>query len=195
MTPDNPPRRGQALIEVAVLGSLALLALTLLIQLGLRMNYQQELQQNAFRRALITAKNEGDDESQAVQYNYFRNRRLPNPSEGFGITPRVLAQGSGTVTWGEWLTYLENDDPDSEPRIIVSLDDQSSLDRRSGDFPDHQPLISRVDKDLTGSAEITQDNAGSTLTADSNEHTEMTLSNGEQLSSDVPTPINYNWEW
>ena len=57
----TPPLRhsGQALIEFAIMGSIALLAFTVLIQMGLRMNYQQEIQQDAFRNALRIAQNEG----------------------------------------------------------------------------------------------------------------------------------------
>src|SRR3989338_365860 len=102
----NGPNRlnglnGQAMIELAIFGSFAILALGFLIQIGLRQNFQQEIEQTAFRRALIFAKSEGDEESQSVQYSYFRNRRAPNPSDGFAVTPRSLTQGSSTLTLRE----------------------------------------------------------------------------------------------
>ncbi len=186
--------RGQAMIEFAVMGSVALLALTMLIQMGLRMNYQQEIQQDAFRQAMRIAQNEGDNESQAIQYNAFRNRRTPNPSEGVGVMPRVLTQGNATVTWGEWLTYL-NQSRDSQPRIIVNLDDQSEREFRSEDFIDvaNQPLVRRITKDLTGSGKIQQNNFKSTLASDTTESTTMELSNGASLTSSVDTNIRYNW--
>lgn len=192
MRPTRRNNTGQALIEFAVIGSIALLALTMLIQMGLRMNYQQEIQQNAFRNALRIAQSEGDEESQSIQYNYFRNRRTPNPSEGFGVTPRVMTQGNATVTWGEWLTYLDGS-RDSQPRIIVNLDDQSQPEFRAGDFPTEQPLVRRIVKELDGNGEIRQDNAGSTLASDTTETTTMELSNGTPVASTVDTPIRYNW--
>lgn len=192
-------------MEFSILGSVALLALALLIQLGLRMNFQQEIQQDAFRRALALAHSEGKTESQATQYNYFRNRRIPNPSEGFGITPRVMTQGNATVTWGEWLTYLD-DDRDSQPRVVVNLDDRSVPEFRAGDFPADQPLVRRVTKELVGSAEIQQGNSGVTtcggvtalsdtcLAADTTETTTLELSNGSPVSATVTTPpIRRNW--
>ena len=91
------PNAGQALVELAIFGSLGLMALTFLIQMGLRLNYQQELQQQTFRRALLMAKCEGDgfkplvecvkrvpgvsddEESQATVLNQFRDRQMPIP--------------------------------------------------------------------------------------------------------------------
>ena len=180
------------MIEFAVMGSIALLALTVLIQLGLRMNYQQEIQQDAFRNALRIAQSEGDTESQAIQYNYFRNRRIPNPSEGFAVTPRVMTQGNAAVTWGEWLTFLDGS-RDSQPRIIVNLDDQATPEFRAEDFPADQPLVRRITKGLTGGGEIQQNNAGSSLASHTDETTTMELSNGAALNSTVNTNINYNW--
>lgn len=183
------------MIEFAVLGSIALLALTMLIQMGLQMNYQQEIQQDAFRRAMRTAQNEGTEESQAIQYNAFRNRRAPNPSEGFGVTPRMLTQGNSTVTWGEWLTFLTPGNRSSQPRIIINLDDQSEQEFRPEDFAAvaDQPLVRRVTKDLTGGGTIQQNNGGSTLASDTTESTTMELSNGAALTSSVDTNIRYNW--
>lgn len=192
------------MIELAIFGSLALLALAFLIQIGLRQNFQQEIEQTAFRRALRVAHSENkeivgslgwntiEEESQAISYNYFRNRRLPNPSDGFAVAPRSLTQGSGTVTWGEWLTYL-TDDRDSQPRIIVNLDDQQALDARSEDFPKDQPLVRHIHKDLNGAAQIEQWPTETSQASISSETTEVTLSGGETVSSSQDTNISRAW--
>ena len=195
----NGPNRlnglnGQAMIELAIFGSFAILALGFLIQIGLRQNFQQEIEQTAFRRALVLAQEE-DMESQSIQYNYFRNRRLPNPADGFGVTPRSLTQAGATVTWGEWLTYL-TDDRDSQPRIIVSLDDQDTIDARSEDFPEGEPLVKHIHKDLSGSAQIGQVNSSglsSASTSSSSENTTLTLSSDATAQSTMDTTISRDW--
>lgn len=180
------------MIEIAIFGSIALLALAFMIQIGLRQNFQQEIEQDAFRRALRVAQNEGDAESQAIQYNYFRNRRIPNPADDFAITPRTLTQAGATVTWGEWLTYLA-DDRDSQPRIIVNLDDQSAPEFRSEDFASDKPLISKIQKQVDGASQIQQSNTSSSLNAGSTESTTLTLSNDSTVSSSIDTNIHRNW--
>jgi len=121
------------------MGSIALLALAMLIQLGLRLNYQQQEEQNTFRHALLMAKCEGDemdepivecvrraervnddDESQAVTINRFHDRQIPNPTLGFGLRPRTTITANAAAVWGERLTFLD-DDRDSQPRIVVHL--------------------------------------------------------------------------
>ena len=125
---------GQALTELAVFGSVALAALAFLIQIGLQMNYQQEIDQNTFRRALQAARDEWNDdnsmdpESHSVQYYQFRNRELPDPNEGFAIMPRTMTQANATVLWGKWKTFLEAGDRSSEPKIITTIDDTDQLE-------------------------------------------------------------------
>ena len=68
----SEPRRGQALIEFAIVGSIALMALAFLIQIGLRMNYQQEMDQQTFRRAMKIAQSENAIESARISYNQYR---------------------------------------------------------------------------------------------------------------------------
>jgi hypothetical protein len=181
------------MVELAIFGSLALLALAVLIQMGLRQNFQQDVEQDAFRRAQFVAQAEGDEEeSQAVQYNFFRNRRIPNPSDGYAVTTRMLAQGSGTVTWGQWLTYIDGS-RDGEPRIIVNLDDQGLVDARSSDFPDDQPLVSAVDKLVDGTSQIEQTNQYTRRTSHAHEDIGLTLSNGATVYSGMDTDISHTW--
>ncbi len=124
---DNAPAssemRGQALVEFAIIGSLALLALALLIQVGLRANYQQEIEQQNFRRAMQEAQKEDEEESQAVSVYQVRDRQVPNPADGLGIMSRSRTEASSTVTWGEYLTFLD-DGRESQPLTVVRLNDQ-----------------------------------------------------------------------
>ncbi len=197
-------QKGQALAEMALMGTLVIAALGFLIQLGLTLNFEQENDQNAFRHALMVAKCEGDEqeppnwcndpalvppgvdndeESQAVTVLRLRDRQIPNPSIGFGLVPSSLTVGSASATWGERLTFLD-DSKDSEPRIVVHLNDSAERMFRSGDFADDEPVISQIAKssDMTGT--VSQDNVtGSTTDTTTIETTTVTMNDGSQVSS------------
>jgi hypothetical protein len=167
------PARGQALIEFAVIGSLALLALAFLMQIGLQMNYRQEIAQQTFRLAMQTAQSEDELESQAINYQQIRNRQVPDPRHGFAILPRAMTDAGATVTWGEWLTFLA-DDRDSQPRIVANLDGQIK-EYRSEDLIPDTPLIGAIDKTLSSTGAIHQDNEGSRLSTTTTEDTTVTF--------------------
>ena len=195
--------QGQAFVEFAVIGSLALVALAFLIQMGLRANFQQQMEQDTFRLAMRVAQSEGDVESQSIQYSYFRNSQIPNPTDAFGISPRTMTQSSASVTWGEWLGYLAND-RDSQPRIIVHMDN-SETEFRSEDLlknaaGEPMPLVSAVHKDLNSNGAVTQTNTGSSDATTTTETTTLTLNAdqnkdgvNDQLSSSLTSTTNFNW--
>ena len=199
MTPANHiiSSRGQALVEFAVMGSLALLALAFMIQIGLRANYQQDISQQTFRRALSLAQQEGDDkESQSIQVQQFRDRQIPNPAQGFAIMPRTTTQGGATVTWGEALTFLDKE-RDSQPRIIVDLNGNAQ-EFRSDDLAAGQPLVRHISKRLSSTGAITQNNAGGSLETTTTESTTMTLNttNHATVSSQLSSSCHFegsNW--
>lgn len=186
--------KGQALVEFAIMGSLALLALAFMIQIGLRQNYQQEIQQQTFRQALSAkpgVESDDDFERQAIQVQHFRDRQIPNPSQGFAVMSRTPTQGSAAVTWGDKLTYL-SDDSDSRPKIIVRLNNsQTDIISDEGVIPEGQPLIKRIDKTLNSQGKISQISNTSSSTATSTEQTTMTLSTGGTLSSSLTSDCQF----
>ena len=186
------PRGGQALVEMAIIGGITLVAVGFLIQIGLRMSYQQEIEQQAFRQALRIAEGESNDrESQATSVMRFRDRHVPDPSQGVAITPRVSTQGGATVTWGRFLTFLA-DDHDSQPRIVVQVND-TRRDFRSGDFDDgddHAPFVKHIHKDFQmeeGTTTQRQEIDGlpiqTELLSRRVETTQLTLKNDDTVSS------------
>ncbi|MCI0529741.1 MAG: hypothetical protein L0Y56_20050 [Nitrospira sp.] len=194
-------RRGQALMEFTIVGAIALLALTFLIQIGLRANFQQEIDQQSFRRAMQISQSgieDDDTESQAIVFHNIRHRQTPDPSAGLGFMPRVPSQGGGVVTWGEWLTFLA-DDEDSQPRIVVQLN-KTRAEFRSGGFPDNQPFATRIANTTDRSGTIDQTGSGggiaTSLSQDQTDTTQMTLSNGETISSALFSSIDFSGpEW
>jgi hypothetical protein len=178
---------GQALVEFAIFGSLALLALAFLIQIGLEINYQQEIDQGAFRRALVEGKEEGDYESQNLTYIMVRERQMPDPSQPFAIMPRRRTEAASTVVWGERLAHLA-DEYESEPRTILDF----NRTKVGADFPEwrhsdeidepggqgeHKPWLakSRTDGVSTGTSWENPTDTG--LGTVSTEITTLTLNN------------------
>ena len=195
----SPKRAGQALIEFAVFGSLALLALAFMIQIGLRANYQQEIDQQTFRRALDVADSYSDIEPVSVSYLQFRDRQIPDPSEGFGIMPRAATTGQAEVVWGTYLGFADKDDRRSQPLTIVRVNN-AEREFRSDDFknaPDDLPLYTRIDRTLTSAGTIRQTrqpNAeSSSLATRTTQTTTVTLKNDAKVSSSVSSGVNWNW--
>ena len=177
---------GQAMIEFAIIGSTALMALAFLIQIGLRMNYQQEIEQQTFRLALKRAQEEGDVESEAILYQHIRDREIPDPASEPTIMPRTSTQASSAVTWGEYLTFLA-DDRDSQPRVVVHVNDTRADNFRSGDFegggaPKDAPLVRAIHNQFTSTGQLTQASGASSLSSSSSASTTVTLKNGQTVS-------------
>lgn len=211
--PVRPPRcgrRGQAMLEVAITGSLALVALAFFIQIALRQNYQQEIEQQTFRRALRMAHSFGDEERPAISYHHFRDRQLPDPADAFGIIPRTLTTSTSSVTWGEFLTLLA-DDADSAPLVVVDLNTNGGINQRrnfnageDGDLEDNQPLVSSIDRIINvneslSSSEVKQDASGRLTTrlgAVTTELTTLTINtkgDDAQVFSQLDTNVSINW--
>lgn len=102
--------RGQALLELATLGIVAIAALGFLIRVGMQANFDQEVRMGAFRRALAAAdaanhRNATPSDALAVGYYYVLDRQMPDPADGFMGMSRNRSQASAFVEWGDHLTF------------------------------------------------------------------------------------------
>jgi len=88
-------RKAQALVELAIFGSLLLMLLGVILSYGLRYGLQQKTMMHAFRKALELS----GDESQGGQasYLYIQDRHIPNPANPWGIGSTVPFQASASV--------------------------------------------------------------------------------------------------
>ena len=104
-------QRGQALLELAIFGMVAIAALGFLIRVGMQMNYDQEIRMAAFRRALAAAAadNGTTQDAIAVTYHYASDRQMPNPTDGLLSLPRSRSEASAFVEWGDRLTFAHQD--------------------------------------------------------------------------------------
>jgi len=99
--------------ELAIMGSIALVALGLMIRMGLLGNFTQEVAMASFRRALVDATydhtpqdgTQGFDQPRSVAYREFRARQVPDPGEGFGIGLRQITNSGAQVIVSNRLTY------------------------------------------------------------------------------------------
>ena len=78
--------RGQALLELAVLGSFALLVLGALVNYGLNADFTQQAAMRSFRQALMSASEAPlGGKPSSVSYVHIGERHVPSPSSPFGI--------------------------------------------------------------------------------------------------------------
>jgi len=191
---------GQALLEFAIFGSLALFALAFLIQIGLRVNYQQEIDQQTFRRALAKSDSYSVVEPPGVTYLQFRDRQIPSPADGFAVMPRVATQGAASVVWGTFQANTDVDDRDGQYLTVVRVNGTTQEfrgDEERGDFqglPEDAPLISRVNRTLTSRGTVQQtDAASSSLSTATDQTTTVTLKNNASVSSTVSSGVDWSW--
>lgn len=106
--------KAQALAELAILGSLMIVALGSLVSYGLRYNQQQKLSQEAFREVLkIVNETEKDEDGNDVNVKYpqasytiVEDKHIPDSSNpfAFGSVSPTIASASVTRDWAMQLT-------------------------------------------------------------------------------------------
>ena len=189
-------RRGQAMLEFAVMASVALLALGLLIQIGLRMNYQQEIEQQTFRRAMRAAVNfdvTGRRPPQAVTYYHYRDRQMPDPSDGFAMMPRMTTESRSMSVWGKFLSFLARDD-DSRPRVVVNLNGTQAV-FNSDDLTGQAGLVDKIARGVHSEGGIITTNQGTNLVTTTTTNATMTLNTkgNDAVSSELTSQSTFNW--
>lgn len=96
-------KRGQAMVEMAIFGALILFAFGMLISYTQRMNEQQYIQMEAFRRGLEKANTyAGSADSGAgasTKYTLMENKRLADISDSFRKGSPTTISGSSSVYW------------------------------------------------------------------------------------------------
>jgi len=91
--------RGQALVELAVFGSLFLFLIGYLVNNALQLDYRQQATMEAFRRGLASAAASppgSDDTPSSTSHLLIQDRHIPDPSDPFaigGVSP-VIGQAS-----------------------------------------------------------------------------------------------------
>jgi hypothetical protein len=107
-------KKAQALMELAVFGSIILMLLGMLINYGLRYNYQQQSMQQTFRKALVSA-NESNLNGTPVSVTHvvIKDVHVPSPSDPFAMGTVQQMLSSATIS----RTYRY----DATPEVIEEL--------------------------------------------------------------------------
>ncbi|MBU3934115.1 MAG: pilus assembly protein [Candidatus Omnitrophica bacterium] len=107
-------KKGQAILELAVFGSILIMLLGVLVSYGLKYNFQQQVMQEAFRKALgVTAVRHST-------YVLIKDRHIPDPSNPFGIGAVVPAMSSASVT-RDYRLHETADTEDELPRLYLDI--------------------------------------------------------------------------
>jgi len=141
--------KGQAIIELGVLGVIIILLLGSLINYALRSNYQVRLMQLAFRRALASgADSITPGKPLSVSHIVIRDRHLPDPGNIFGKGSVTPLSASASVT----RNFQTQKSPESDaelPLAVVSIGDGSgerNLSYKSAGFTYYQDVyVSKLD--------------------------------------------------
>lgn len=84
--PHSARERGQALLELAVFGSLMIFALGALVKFGLNADFSQQAAMASFRQALNSATEAPlDGKPTSVSHLHMSDRHIPNPANPFAI--------------------------------------------------------------------------------------------------------------
>ncbi len=118
---------GQALLELAVFGSLILMVLGAIVSYGLRFNFQQQADMHVFRKAQeLAMKHDNDNQPYgSSSYTVVRDRHLPDASNPFGIGGVSPVMASASITRDNRLDETAMD-YDGLPKMVINF--QSSID-------------------------------------------------------------------
>ncbi|MBI4322869.1 MAG: hypothetical protein HY596_01190 [Candidatus Omnitrophica bacterium] len=87
--------KGQALLELAIFGSLFILVLGVLLNYGLNADYSQRAKMEAFRQALALSSD--SNITGGGSYALAKDRYIPNPSNPFALGSDIPVSESGSV--------------------------------------------------------------------------------------------------
>ena len=113
--------KGQALLEVAIFGSIILMLMGVLISYGLRYNSQQKMTQQSFRKSLAsTVSQPGNPASNVV----LTDVHVPNPSDTFGVGTVTPFTGSASAIIRDYKLSETADSASELPRVTLNVNGQ-----------------------------------------------------------------------
>jgi len=120
--------KGQAILELAIFGTILIMLLGILVNYGLRYSQQQKTMQQAFRKALASAaRSMSQGTPTSVQHVLVRERHIPDPTDAFAFGSVMSASaGSSSPT----RTYMLEQTPDTEaelPHLVIDVQGQEFL--------------------------------------------------------------------
>lgn len=130
-------QKAQSILELAIFGSMVLFCLYLLIHFGLQMNYQQNVQMQAFRKALKLAYFKQGPSSQASLL-MIKDKPVVDPRDRWGFSDRTPVGSGAAVTWSNTLnslyvnSILTNPDDRDLPVTYIEINNEDNINKKSG---------------------------------------------------------------
>ncbi|MBI3319014.1 MAG: GxxExxY protein [Candidatus Omnitrophica bacterium] len=118
------PRQGQALLELAALGSLMIFVLGVVVNYGLNADFTQQVTMRAFRDALKSASAAtGDDKPSAVAHLRLEDRHISSPTNPFAIGAVLPMAADVMPVTRNFKTQEAGGDIKELPRIQMTVQD------------------------------------------------------------------------
>lgn len=175
--------------EVAILGAIVLVALSLLVRLGLNLTYRHMMTQESFRKAMATAYNRFAHDA---RYTVVEDRLMPDAANPYTVGARSRMVSSSAVLWGRRLMGRKKSDVENAPKVIevnFKADDPLVPPYRatglgylreygdelySEDEDEKLGLTGSFEKELTMNVDMTRSDSGASSSTTLNvEHTEL----------------------
>ena len=143
-------QKAQTILELATFGSMVLFCLALLIHFGLQMNYQQNVQMQAFRKGLKLAYYKQGPNSQAG-LAVIKDKPAVDPRDRWGFADRVSVGSGAAVTWSNTLNGVyvndisETPDDRDMPRTYIEINKEAG-----GMGLENEEINDNLDKDRVG---------------------------------------------
>ncbi|MGE5309370.1 MAG: hypothetical protein ACM3OC_09815 [Deltaproteobacteria bacterium] len=123
---DHRRRKGQSVTELATFGSILLLVTMYLLRYGLQYNYQQDVQMEAFRRALAKEFSRTDeiDQNSGSVVHLVKDSKMIDPTNPFGTGSVSTLRGSADVVWSNtMMDPMNTKDPFPYPTDQDAIDE------------------------------------------------------------------------
>ena len=116
-------KKGQAILELALFGSILIMLLGLLVSYGMKYNFQQQVMQQAFRKALASASDVQNNKPSSVSHIVIKDRHIPNPANPFAVGSVAPVSASASVT-RNYQMQLTPDKKVELPQISLDINGQ-----------------------------------------------------------------------
>lgn len=143
-------KSGQALLELAVFGALALMIVASMINYGLMLNRQQEMDMYAFRRALQFSQARYNDDEADREVTFTASQEILPVNLLDRSVDRQQVTGSGTVNWEMDPSTLNGEDANDYPTQFWQWDKQMITNNEAVQMPRMYVKRNREDKKPRG---------------------------------------------
>lgn len=117
----NKLYKGQATLELAIFGSILIMLLGVLINYGLKYNYQQQVMQQAFREALASAAVSMNPHTPiSVSHSLVKDKHIPVPADPFAVGS-ILPSSSGASVTRNYELMKTPDYEDELPQTVINV--------------------------------------------------------------------------